>query len=145
MRLGKRILATALAGVILAGGAGAGNTASAATTTANYYLHYASNAPSTVNNLVDDVTVKSTRKEYVTVKSTQFYMYISGANMYTKGKTLENTSVYTEGQSVNEKKTYKLYYQKNYVPRANVSVNVTMKLRNYADSRSVQARGQVSA
>ena len=111
-----------------------------ATNASAYSLRYAYGAPSNVNILSDSDATTSTGQGYITVNSNQFYTYISGAYVSVNG-----TSYSTSPLTINGKGTYKLDYSGTTVPKKGVALAVNFSLKDYKDSKGVEASGSISA
>lgn len=134
MKISKRI-STLVTAVVMA--------ASAMSVTANaaeYSLRYTSGAPSSVNVLSRTISLKSSGADRITIDSDVFNTYISGAYI------LANcTNFTTNSANINSNTTYQLVYSGTTTPKANVSVIVSMELKNYTTSVSVNASGTINA
>ena len=106
-----------------------------------YSLKYAQNAPGDVNVLTADLNLESSAKSSVTIKSTKFTTYITGASAdaYSifNGKT-------SKTQVVNRVGTYTIDYPGISQPKTGAPVKVHIELSDYVPSRGVTAQGTVS-
>ena len=104
-----------------------------------YTLRYTSGAPDSENRITATTIMRSTGKSAITVNSTEFRTYISGA--YAKATCTTHSAV---SQNINSVGTYKLTYSGGVIPAKNVNVSVQTKLYNYTTSKSVNASGSIS-
>lgn len=104
-----------------------------------YECKYVSSAPSDVNRLSFSEVGKASGGDTVTIHSTSFYTYISGAylNVTCSSRNSNSTNVVSTGD-------YYVKYSGDSVPKANVSVKMSGHLKEYASSLSVDAKGTIS-
>ena len=105
-----------------------------------YTLRFTSGAPSKDNIMTATTTVKATSAGKITVKSTTFNVSVSGA--YAKMKC---TSHSANTANVNSVSTYYLNYSGTTVPKSGTSVTVKGTLENYSVSKTVSAKGTITA
>lgn len=106
----------------------------------NYTLKYAIGAPSSVNVLSRRISLQSSGADRITIDSDVFDTYISGAYI------LANcTSYSTNSESINTNTIYELVYSGTTTPKKNVTVTVSMQLKDYTVSHSVEASGTIYA
>lgn len=105
-----------------------------------YTLRFTSGAPSSDNIMTANTTVTATSAGKITVKSTTFTVSVSGA--YAK---IECTSHSANTANVNSVSTYYLNYSGTTVPKSGTSVTVKGTLKNYSVSKSVSAKGTITA
>lgn len=103
-----------------------------------YNLHYDAGAGSTVNVTSYTTTVTASGADRITVTSTHFSTYISGACCEAYGVNYETTTA-----NINSTGTYYLVYKGTTIPKAGVNVTVKTQLVDYNSSRSVSAIGTI--
>lgn len=109
-----------------------------------YQLHYTAGAPSTINVTSCIITKPSSGASQITVKSTYFSTYISGAYCKVYGYNLSKKKATTNVATVNDTNSYTLNYKGKYQPKRNVNVTVKAKLARHNASRSVAANGIIT-
>lgn len=103
-----------------------------------YNLHYDAGAGSTVNVTSDTSTVRTSGSDRITVTSTYFTTYISGAYCEAYGITYGTTTA-----NINSVGTYYLVYKGTTAPKAGMDISVKVQLVDYNASRSVSAIGTI--
>lgn len=93
-----------------------------------------------VNVLSRKILLQSSGADRITIDSDVFDTYISGAYI------LANcTSYSTNSEAINTNTIYELVYSGTTIPKKNVNVTVSMQLKNYTESHSVEASGTIYA
>lgn len=101
-----------------------------------YNLHYDAGAGSTVNVTEQSVRIETSGSDRITVTSTYFTTYISGAYCEAYGITYLTTTA-----NINSVGTYYLVYKGTSAPKAGLNASVKVQLVDYNASRSVSAIG----
>lgn len=132
MKLRKRIAALGAAMVMAVSmmsiGAGA------------YNLHYSQGAPSSQNKITETTPLTASGVDRITVYSTTFNVYISGAYCYA-----DCTNHSVASANINATSTYYLVYSGDSIPKSGVSVSVSTTLKNHVLSRYVMSSGSMTA
>lgn len=135
-RISSLLLATAMISTVLTTGA----KANAASKSADFTLRYYSSAPSDVNILSATRTIAAAGKDRVYAKSNSFNCLISGGSAYLKCTNYDSTGA----SIVKANQSKELIFKGTTVPKAGVSVTISIKLKDYATSQSLSCAGKVS-
>ena len=105
-----------------------------------YNLHYSQGAPPSQNKITETTPLTASGVDRITVYSTTFNVYISGAYCYA-----DCTSHSVASANINATTTYYLTYSGASIPKSGVSVSVSTTLINYVLSRYVMSSGSMTA
>lgn len=111
----------------------------AADESVNYALAYEEGVPTSVTGVSRTYAVRATGGSRITVKSNRFDVDIVSAYIYARGVNYGTTPKIIDGTG-----TYYLNYTGTTVPKAGISVTVSMVLNEYVDSESVYASGTIN-
>ena len=107
---------------------------------ASYSLRYTSGASSSDNVMSYTKVVTASSAGKITFKSTTFSVYITGAYVY-----IYCYNYSTNSSNVNSTGKYYLNYSGSTVPKSGKSVTVKGSLTNYSVSKTVKAKGTITA
>lgn len=113
--------------------------AAVGTNNLGFKLEYVENAPSGIYKNSGTYNLVSNGGEYVTIKTSKLYSYVSGGYVHCTETNYGTTPI-----NITSAGTYKMYFGSNR-PKKNQYVNVHLSLENCSYSKHIIAQGNIIA